>query len=365
MTNDTPACVRCKKNRPVMERVHSGEKVCKACFLKEVEDRVRRAMSRHKMLDPGDKVAFAVSGGKDSTVMLRAVTSVHQQLLAQQAKRGNAPVAITIDEGIANYRDESISIAAGTCKELGIEHVVFSFKKEFGLSLDEMIAAAADPAFNRSICEDEGQPGGQLKNASKVVGKPCSICGVLRRRVLNDLAAGVRATKLATGHNLNDEAETFLINLFKGDVNRMGHVASVALEDDASPFVKKIKPLQDLPQRDIVLYLYYVGGEFQESPCPHARENVFRAEAQGILNRLEGGHPGTLFNIKKFIDAVFPLLSKPVEHEAISACPRCSAPKSKALDRCMACFYIDKLCGKEYSHIMGDFLARHGGANPS
>jgi uncharacterized protein (TIGR00269 family) len=358
MTDNTPGCVRCKKNRPVMERVHSGEKVCKACFLNEIEDRVRRTMSRCKMVEPGDKVAFAVSGGKDSTVLLRAVTSVYRQLLAQQARKGNAPVAITIDEGIANYRDESLRIAAATCKELGIEQVVFSFKKEFGISLDEMVVTASGPAFTSSM--QEGQPGGQLKNASKVVGKPCSICGVLRRRVLNDVAAGLHATKLVTGHNLNDEAETFLINLFKGDVNRMGRAASVALEDDASPFVKKIKPLQDLVQQDIVLYLYYIGGEFQESPCPHVRENVFRAEAQGIINRLEGGHPGTLFNIKKFMDVVFPLLAAPVEPAAISVCPRCGAPKSKALDQCMACFYIEKLCGKDYAGIMRDFIARRG-----
>ncbi|MEX2682267.1 MAG: hypothetical protein Q6373_011765 [Candidatus Sigynarchaeota archaeon] len=358
MTEKLPACVRCKKSRPVMERVHSGEKVCKACFLREVESKVRRTMSRYRMLEPGDKVAFAVSGGKDSTVLLRVVTTIHRQLLAQQAKKGKPPVVITIDEGIADYRDESIRIAVNTCKELGIEQIVFSFKKEFGLSLDEMIVAAAGPAFNRSICE--GQPGGQLKNASKVVGKPCSICGVLRRRVLNDLAAGVHATKLATGHNLNDEVETFLINLFKGDMNRMGRTASVALEDDVSPFVKKIKPLQDLIQHDIVLYLYYIGGDFQESPCPHVHENIFRAEARGIINRLEGEHPGTLFNIKKFMDAIFPLLTEPVEPTAISSCPRCGAPKSKALDQCMACFYIEKLCGKDYGSIMHDFVARLG-----
>jgi uncharacterized protein (TIGR00269 family) len=358
MVYDAPACVRCKKNRPVMERVHSGELVCKACFLKEVEDKVRKTMSRFKMVEPGDKVAFAVSGGKDSTVLLRAVITVHRQLLAQQAKHGNAPVAITIDEGIADYRDESLRIAAATCKELSIEQVVFSFKKEFGMALDEMIRAASSQAFISSVDGGEGQHGGQLKNASKVVGKPCSICGVLRRRVLNDLAAGLHATKLVTGHNLNDEAETFLINLFKGDVNRMGRAASVVLEDDASPFVKKIKPLQDLIQQDIVLYLYYIGGDFQESPCPHARENIFRAEAQGMLNRLEGGHPGTLFNIKKFMDTVYPLLAAPVEPAAISACPRCGAPKSKALDKCMACFYIEKLCQKDYACTMRDFLAK-------
>jgi uncharacterized protein (TIGR00269 family) len=116
--------------------------------------------------------------------------------------------------------------------------------------------------------------------------------------------------------------------------------------------------LQDLPQQDIVLYLFYLGGEFQESPCPHARQNVFRAEAQGILTRLESSHPGAIFNIKKFMDTVYPLLSKPVEPGNISSCPRCGAPKSKDLGQCMTCFYIDKLCGKEYHDVMRAFLER-------
>ena len=357
MSTTVPFCSRCSKNHAVMTR-YSGEQVCKACFLREIEDKVRKTMARYKMLDASDKLALAVSGGKDSTVLTRIVAKNHANLLDRQARNGCPPVAITIDEGIARYRAESIDIAKHTCVDLGIDHVVFSFKDEFGMDLDDMIAAMASDEFQAKI--EEKQPEGQLKNAFKIIGKPCSICGVLRRRVLNDLAAGLHATKLATGHNLNDEAETFLINLFKGDVNRMGRAGAVLSEDEAAPFVKKIKPLQDVPQQDIVLYLYYIGGDFQDNPCPYARDNVFRGEARGMLARLEGNHPGTLFNIKKFMDVVYPVLATITNQKQFTECIKCGAPKSKDLDVCMACYYVDAICGRDYATVMRSFIERFG-----
>ena len=351
-----PSCSRCTKNRAVMTR-YSGEHVCKACFLKEVEDKVRKTMAHHKMLDANDKLVLALSGGKDSTVLARTISKIHGNLLHQQAMNGHPPVAITIDEGIVNYRAESIAIARTTCADLGIDHVVFSFKDEFGMDLDEMVAAMESDGFLEKM--DKKQPVGQLKNAFKIIGKPCSICGVLRRRVLNDLAAGLHATKLATGHNLNDEAETFLINLFKGDINRMGRAGTVLNDDESLPFVKKIKPLQNVLQQDIVLYLYYTGGDFQDSPCPYARDNVFRGEARSILARLEGNHAGTLFNIKKFMDVVYPVLAQSTDQKQFTACSKCGAPKSKDLDICMACYYVDTICGKDYATVMRSFVELH------
>lgn len=355
MATTMPLCSRCTKNHAVLAR-YSGEQVCKACFLKEIEDKVRKTVARYKMLDANDKLVLALSGGKDSTVLTRIITKIHTNLLDQQARNGHPLVAITIDEGIAHYRAESIALARTTCTDLGIGHVVFSFKDEFGMDLDDMIAAVASGEFLARI--EDKRPAGQLKNAFKIIGKPCSICGVLRRRVLNDLAAGLHATKLATGHNLNDEAETFLINLFKGDINRIGRAGVVVNDEDATPFVKKIKPLQNVPQQDIVLYLYYAGGDFQDTPCPYARDNVLRGEARGILARLEGNHPGTLFNIKKFMDVIYPVLALSSNQNQYSVCKKCGAPKSKDLDLCMACYYIDTICGKDYATVMSEFLTR-------
>lgn len=347
-------CSRCKKNRVMVFREHSGEKVCKACFLREIESRVRKTISRFKMLDNQDKIALAVSGGKDSVVLAKILFSIHANLITQQEKKGKPPVMITIDEGIEGYRKESLEIAKNLARELNIKHIVFSLENEFGMGLDEVVAGVnageVDLGTNLDVNDE------QLKNASKILFKPCSICGVLRRRILNDIAKGIGATKLATGHNLNDEVETFLLNMFKGDVNRLERAASLLLES-AGPFVKKIKPLRNLLQKDIVLYLYHTKGDFQDTPCPYSREEgIYRGEIQGILNSLEQNHPGTLYNIKKFMDEMLPAISKPVVQENLSNCPSCGSPKSKRLEKCMPCYYIEKIYGKNYGDVIGKFI---------
>ncbi|MFX0098011.1 MAG: hypothetical protein ACFFCS_00405 [Candidatus Hodarchaeota archaeon] len=347
-------CSRCKKNRVMILREHSGERVCRACFLSEIQARVRKTISRLDMLNNQDKLALAVSGGKDSVVLVKVLFTIHENLIGQQAKNGKPPVMITIDEGIEGYREESIKITEKLAGEFNVQHVIFSLKKEFGKGLDEVVSGMSDNeimAGSNLKIQD-----GQLKNASKLIFKPCSICGVLRRRILNDVAAGVGATKLATGHNLNDEVETFLLNVFKGDVNRLERGASLLLEE-SGPFVKKIKPLRNVLQKDIVLYLYHVKGDFQDTPCPYSREEgIFRGEIQEILNSLENNHPGTIFNINKFMGEILPSIARPVVKGTLSTCPSCNSLKSKSLEKCMPCYYIEKIYSKDYGNILKNFI---------
>ncbi|MHA1792417.1 MAG: ATP-binding protein, partial [Promethearchaeota archaeon] len=326
------------------------------CFKKELENRVRRTIAREHMLYLEDKLAFALSGGKDSVVLVKVLYSIYGNLLEQQKRLGRPPVAITIDEGIEGYRAESLLISKRTCDELGLKHVIFSFKKEFGLSLDEMIEKVnREPDIFPHIKEKKAP--GQLKNAWKIITKPCSICGVLRRKLLNDIAAGLNVTRLATGHNLNDEAETFLMNMFKGDIPKIGRTGSIQ-EVQNTYFVRKIKPLKDTTQKDIVLYLYYTNGRFQSNTCPHAASSpIFRGEIQEILNNLDDKHPGILYNISKFMKVVKPALSRESSlSSSVSKCKVCGAPKSKDMELCMTCYYVRNICGKDYKEVLDYYL---------
>nr|MDO8118651.1 ATP-binding protein [Candidatus Sigynarchaeota archaeon] len=209
MNASLPPCSVCGNRPAAVLRELSGLMVCKRCFIKEIEGKVRKTMARNRMLDVNDKLAVALSGGKDSVALMHLLFANHGPLLAEQARRGHAAVAITIDEGIAGYREESVAIAKDLCNQFGMQHVIFSFKKAFGASLDELIALASSDRFLTFI--NEKKFGGQMKNAHLLLAKPCSICGVLRRRLLNDIALALSATRLATGHVLNDEMETFML----------------------------------------------------------------------------------------------------------------------------------------------------------
>ncbi|MHA1372014.1 MAG: hypothetical protein ACTSWN_04205 [Promethearchaeota archaeon] len=353
---DVQTCDRCKKSRAVVYREHSGLKLCRNCFIKEVETKVRKTISRFKMLDRGDRIALAVSGGKDSLAMVEILIKNYSQFFEFHRSKGLFPVAITIDEGIKGYRAESIKLAMDICKKHDLNHVIFSFKDEFGLSLDEIIGKVNASEFSDIF--NFKHPAGQLKNAGKIILKPCSICGVLRRRLINDIAERIGATKIATGHNLNDEIETFLMNVFRGDVNRIIRAGSLLFEH--SPFfLKKIKPLRLIPQKDIVLYLYYSNGFFQEQPCPYSEiTNILRADVQKILINLENNYAGVIFNIGKFMDLVYTSFLRNKKYDEFSTCENCGKPKSKNLQECMACFYSRRIFGKNYKDVVDRFINR-------
>ena len=107
---------------------------------------------------------------------------------------------MTIDEGILGYRGESLEIAKSFCTDWGISHAILAFDDIFGATLNKMVQKAG---------ENDPET------------KACTYCGVLRRKLLNDFAFQIGATKLVTGHNLDDTTQTFFLNLLRGDITRI------------------------------------------------------------------------------------------------------------------------------------------------
>ena len=188
-------CALCAKEA-VYLRPYSGERFCRKCYIKSIERNVQRTISKYKMLKPNDKVAVAVSGGKDSLSLLHILSKIEEKFPESEL------IAITIDEGISNYRSEAIEIADENCIKLGIEHHVYSFKELYGYDLDEVVKAA--------------EAGGELT--------PCSYCGILRRKALNLATKDTGATKLATAHNLDDEIQSMVMNLLRGDIYQISRI---------------------------------------------------------------------------------------------------------------------------------------------
>ena len=143
----------------VYSRPYSGETLCKKCFLFSIEDKTRKTISKYSMLQHDDRVAVAVSGGKDSLSLLYVLKNIFEM-----GHRGT-PIAITVDEGIKNYRDESLEIVNQFCADLRIENKIVSYKELFGRDMDQVILE---------------RPSDKMSS--------CSICGTFRRRAI-DLAA--------------------------------------------------------------------------------------------------------------------------------------------------------------------------------
>lgn len=257
-------CNKCSKNDAIYLRQYSGEFLCKTCFVKSIEYKVKRTMSKFSMIKNSDRVAVAVSGGKDSLALLN---------ILKNTLRGIDPVliAITIDEGIQGYRDESLNIVRNFCTKIGVENRVVSYNELFGLSMDRAM---------------------EIRPSEKI--SSCSICGTLRRRAIDILSESVGASVIATGHNLDDYVQTFLINLFAGDVERIGWTYPAPVEYGTSG-LKKIKPLMEIYEKELVLYAIHTNIPFQTEECPYKDESI-RSAFRAHLNNLEKIHPGIKYN---------------------------------------------------------------------
>jgi uncharacterized protein (TIGR00269 family) len=307
MRTEVAVCNVCKRREAFFFRPYSGEKLCRKCFAKSIEEKVRTTIAKYKMLEFDDRIAVAVSGGKDSVSLLRILAKMERDYPKTSL------VAVTVDEGIKGYRDEALKIAAENCQKLGIEHHVVSFKELYGYRLDEIVKSLKQKGDSRL--------------------SPCAYCGVLRRKALNIAARSLKADKLVTAHTLDDETQTILLNIFHGDVLRIAREKPVT--DEAHPkLVQKVKPFCEIPEKETALYAYVRKIKFQSMPCPYASE-ALRNDIRIMLNRMEEKHSGIKFTIFKSMERIRPALEDVARKEGLRECSECGEPTTEKI--CKTC----------------------------
>jgi len=256
------------------------------------------------MFEFDDRIAVAVSGGKDSINLLHILFKIEKDYPKASL------CAVTVDEGIKGYRDEAIEIAAENCEALGIDQVIVSFKEIFGYTLDEIV---------------EKTKGKHLT--------PCAYCGVLRRRALNIAAVKAGANKIATAHTLDDEIQTFLLNLLHGDPLRIVR-SGPKFPSENQKLIPRVKPFCEVLERESVLYAYVKGIRFQEMPCPYAGE-ALRNDVRITLNRLEEKHPGIKYTLYRSIEKVREAMMSRTEEIKLRSCRICGEPTTNEI--CQVC----------------------------
>ena len=295
--------------RAVYNRRYAGVLLCDRCLLKSVERRFRHAIANNKLVSPGERVAVAVSGGKDS------VTCMH--LLADYCKQKSCElVAVTIDEGIKGYRDKSLPIARENADLLGVEHHVVSFKQAAGATLDQIVKLA--------------------KKANTGL-YPCTYCGVLRRSLLNQAARELGADKLVTAHNLDDEAQAIMLNYIRADLSRLYRLGPGYPAREG--FVPRVKPFREIPEKEVALYALLKGIKVHLATCPHS--GGIHIEIRDFLNRLEENHPNSKFMTLRMFERIKPYLTAAVPDFEMRSCESCREPTSSKI--CKTCELLEGL----------------------
>ncbi len=134
----TAVCNVCDRGEAFFFRPYSGVSLCRKCFVESVEEKTRATIAKYQMFRFDDRIAVAVSGGKDSVGLLHVLAKI--ELRHPKARL----VAVTVDEGIGGYRDEALKIAAENCEKLEVEHYLVSFKELFGYTFDQMVSRLKD-----------------------------------------------------------------------------------------------------------------------------------------------------------------------------------------------------------------------------
>jgi len=304
----TKACSKCKKPAITFIR-YNGTHLCKDHFIQYVERRIKKDIKKQGKTENNCRIGIAISGGKDSTVALYVTHDIF-------SKRPNVDlIAITVDEGIQGYRDESIEIARRNCKKLGIEHHTVSFKDMVGKTMDD-IAAKHD---------ELGE---------------CSYCGVFRRLCLNKKSKELGIHKLVTGHNLDDMAQSILMNFVNGDAQKLARLGPH--KKTQSGLVPRMLPLRVIPEKEVALYVIAKNIEYHDAECPYSTR-ALRGVFRDIIDDLEYKNPGTRHSILNSYDGIKnPLLDKYPLAE-LNKCSRCGEPTSQ--DICKACMLKEKIHG--------------------
>ena len=301
---------QCCIKKPVFT-LTGGEKLCKRHFLNYFEKKVRKTIRIYKLIGKKENILVAASGGKDSTVVLYLLNRIIK------SKRVNIEV-LHIDLSIDDYSKKNKKNIIDFCKQYRIRLHETSLKKEFGYSLNKI----------QNILKS--------KNVNL---KTCTICGILRRYIVNKIAKKLKFSKVVTGHNLDDEAQSVIMNIFKNNIallSRLGPKTGL-LED--KKFVARIKPLYFCTEEETTLYAKLMNFNIVFKPCPCSSE-AYRRSVLNMLNDFEKKNPGTKYGIINSFLEIKPFLENKYVGK-INICRKCGEAAAK--DICNSCKLIEKL----------------------
>ena len=295
--------------------------LCKDHYLEWVPEQTERFIKKYGMFTHEEKILVAVSGGKDSL-------SLWDILVRLGYHADGLYIGLGIDGGIG-YSSESHRLSQ-------------EFADRHGLKLHVL-----------DVEDEYGQPIPVLSQIShRGHGKPCAVCGLTKRHVMNRMARDLGYDVLATGHNLDDEAAVLFGNTltWSGDyLLRQGPVLPAA-----PGLARKVKPLCRFYEREMTAYALARGIPYIYEECPFAEgsNTIYYKE---LLNQLETSRPGAKLTFYlSFLEArnsgLFAATPQPAEY--LHPCSNCGQPTS-APGLCSFCRMMEKVQISESESVNG------------
>lgn len=253
-----------------------------------IEQQVKDTIKKYKLIDKNEKVVVALSGGKDSTSIIYILN-----------KLGYNVHGLMIDLYLGKWSETHNEKMTKFCNEQNIPLTIIDLKKELGQGI----------CFIKAV----------LKKQKNLTG--CSVCGTIKRWLLNKHAKLLKADKLVTGHNLDDETQNVLMNFLKGNVLLGVNSSPLTGGKKTKGFAQRIKPLFFTPESEIRKYAKSKNFDILYEKCPCAF-GTYRTETRGWTNEISDAEK------LKIVEGFQKLIPKLRKENTIpyNTCKKCGEP---------------------------------------
>ncbi len=240
-------------------------RLCREHFIEFIERKVERAIKRYGLIGKGQRVLAAVSGGKDSSTLLTVLSKLSTRL-------GFEVAALHINLGIGEYSEKSLNYVRRLANDLGVKLVVVSIKEITGYSVPELAAKLRRPT--------------------------CSVCGLVKRYIINAAAVEAHADVVALGHNLDDLVAYILKEFLSQNLPQIKKLGPKT-EGIGDLAVGRVRPLYEVLEKESLIYALVTKISFIPDECPHVRLSALEFKIKDLMNKLDLEFPGIKISLAR------------------------------------------------------------------
>ena len=278
------SCCHCGTTADLYRFTEFGKAVCGKCYPEFFRKRVSSALRRYEMVRSKETIGVALSGGQDSGALCHALWRLRPRLNIQV-------VGLHVHMGLGEYSEASLEVVRRLTDSLGAPLVVERVA-EHGVEI---------------------RPVGTFEM--------CSVCGAVRRALLDRVGLREGWAAIATGHTLDDRLQQMLKRLLCG---RLDAPRPTLPGDAAHP--RKIKPLCLIPDRATRAYAALAGLPHLEEPCPRFEPESHRLKR--VFDLLEELAPSAKTQV---VNALQRAMNREAPGGAEQPCPDCGNPTGSGI----------------------------------